>query len=159
MLIVVNFISFLVHLFSTKYMENDVHVIHFMSYISLFTFFTLILSLGKTLFILSLGREGVGLCSYLSISFWYTCVQANKSALQAVIINRLSDFGLTVGIIIIFYLVTTIEFTNSIAILNFITQYTFFINNLVINCYIITIISFLLFISAVGKSAQIFLHI
>ena len=83
MLLVVNIVSALVHLYSTDYMSNDPHLPRFMSYLSLFTFFMLMLVTGDNFVILFLGWEGVGLCSYLLISFWYTRIQANKAAIKS----------------------------------------------------------------------------
>lgn len=155
MLLVVNFISFLVHLYSTQYMNEDPHIIRFMSYLSLFTFFMLILVTSDNFIQLFLGWEGVGLCSYLLISFWYTRIQANKSALKAIIVNRISDFCLTLGIIIIFYYLNTLDFSLVFALSTYLNLCQVSSTQ---NFYILTIISFLLFIGAVGKSAQIFLH-
>jgi NADH:ubiquinone oxidoreductase subunit 5 (subunit L)/multisubunit Na+/H+ antiporter MnhA subunit len=158
MLIVVNSISFLVHIYTTKYLENDAHLNRFISYIALFTSSMLIPILGDNLFVLFLGWEGAGLCSHSLISFRYTRVQANKSALKAVIVNRISDFGLTLGIICIFYYISMIDFTSIFAITTFFGKYSIFLTTLTLNCYIITLISLLLFSGAVGKSAQIFSH-
>ena len=110
MLVVVNGVSFLVHLYSSDYMGNDPHVARFMSYLSLFTFFMIILVTGDNFILLFLGWEGVGLCSYLLISFWFTRIQANKSAIKALVVNRISDFALTIGIICIFYLFRSLDF-------------------------------------------------
>lgn len=103
MLIVVNVVSALVHLYSTDYMAHDPHLSRFMSYLSLFTFFMLVLITGDNFVILFLGWEGVGLCSYLLISFWYTRIQANKAAIKALLVNRVADFALTIGMVTIFF--------------------------------------------------------
>ena len=158
MLIVVNFISFLVHLYSTKYMDNDPHIARFMSYLSLFTFFMLLLITADNYIQLFLGWEGVGLCSFLLISFWYTRIQANKSALKAIIVNRISDFALTLGIILIFYYILSVDFNVSFAISKFLINYTILTKWIFLNIYILTLIAFLLYLGAVGKSAQILLH-
>ena len=92
MLIVVTFISFLVHLYSTEYMSHDPHLPRFMSYLSLFTFFMLILVTADNFIQMFVGWEGVGLCSYLLIDFWFTRIQANKDAITAMIMNRIGDF-------------------------------------------------------------------
>ena len=102
MLVVVTSISFLVHLYSTEYMSHDPHLPRFMSYLSLFTFFMLILVTADNFIQMFVGWEGVGLCSYLLINFWYTRIQANKAALKAMIMNRIGDFGLTLGMLAIY---------------------------------------------------------
>lgn len=92
MLCVVSLVSFLVHTYSVSYMSGDPHIIRFMSYLSLFTFFMLILVSADNYVQLFLGWEGVGLCSYLLVNFWFTREQANKSAMKAIIVNRIGDF-------------------------------------------------------------------
>jgi len=94
MLLVVTFISSLVHLYSTEYMEHDPHLPRFMSYLSLFTFFMLILITANNFLQMFVGWEGVGLSSYLLINFWFTRIQANKSAIKAMLVNRVGDFFL-----------------------------------------------------------------
>ena len=102
MCVVVCFISGLVHLYSVEYMSHDPHIQRFMAYLSLFTFFMLILITGDNLIQLFVGWEGVGLCSYLLINFWFTRIQANKAAIKAMILNRIGDFTLILGILITF---------------------------------------------------------
>jgi len=92
MLVVVTFISSLVHLYSTEYMENDPHLPRFMSYLSLFTFFMLILVTANNFLQMFVGWEGVGVSSYLLINFWFTRIQANKAAVKAMLVNRIGDF-------------------------------------------------------------------
>ena len=84
---VVTFVSFLVHLYSTEYMAHDPHLSRFMSYLSLFTFFMLILVTADNFIQMFVGWEGVGLCSYLLINFWFTRIQANKAAIKAMVLN------------------------------------------------------------------------
>jgi NADH:ubiquinone oxidoreductase subunit 5 (subunit L)/multisubunit Na+/H+ antiporter MnhA subunit len=96
MLVIVTFISSLVHLYSTEYMEFDPHLPRFMSYLSLFTFFMLILVTANNFLQMFVGWEGVGLSSYLLINFWFTRIQANKAAIKAMLINRVGDFALLV---------------------------------------------------------------
>lgn len=98
MLIVVTSISTLVHLYSTEYMGEDPHLPRFMSYLSFFTFFMLILVTADNYIQMFVGWEGVGLCSYLLINFWFARIQANKSAVKAIILNRIGDFGLSIAI-------------------------------------------------------------
>lgn len=100
MFIPIIFISFLVQLYSYNYMSGDPHIIRFYSYLSLFTFFMLILVTGDNILILFLGWEGVGLASYLLINFWYHRLAANLAALKAFLINRLGDWGLMLGIVL-----------------------------------------------------------
>jgi len=98
MLVIVTFISTGVHLYSVEYMENDPHKTRFMSYLSLFTFFMLILVTGNNFLQMFVGWEGVGLSSYLLINFWFTRIQANKAAIKAMLINRVGDFALLIAI-------------------------------------------------------------
>ncbi|KAA3449939.1 NADH dehydrogenase subunit 5 [Gossypium australe] len=100
MLIVVTFISSLVHLYSISYMSEDPHSPRFMCYLSIFTFFMLMLVTGDNFLQLFLGWEGVGLASYLLIHFWFTRLQADKAAIKAMLVNRVGDFGLALGIFV-----------------------------------------------------------
>ena len=156
MLVVVTFISSLVHLYSSSYMSEDPHLPRFMSYLSLFTFFMLMLVTADNYVQMFLGWEGVGLASYLLINFWYTRIQANKSAMKAMIVNKIGDFGLSLGIALIFFVYSTFDFA-----IIFNTTPAFLNENFIFlgfSCDKITIISLLLFVGAVGKSAQIGLH-
>lgn len=156
MLIVVVLISFLVHLFSVNYMYEDPFLLKFLSYLSLFTFFMLILITAGNFFQLFLGWEGVGLASYLLINFWFTRLQANKSAIKAVIVNRIGDFCLYFAILLIFYNFKTLDFNIVFCVLsNF--SYTF-VMFLGFKLYILDLISLFLFLAAAGKSAQLGLH-
>ena len=111
MCFVVLFISFLVHLYSLEYMSSDPFLLRFISFLSLFTFFMLLLVTSGNLLQLFLGWEGVGLSSYLLINFWYTRVSANKAAMKAIIVNRISDSALYLGLFIIFFLFKTFDFS------------------------------------------------
>ena len=156
MLIVVNTVSALVHIYSTGYMSEDPHVPRFMAYLSLFTFFMLMLVTGDNLVQLFLGWEGVGLCSYLLINFWFTRIQANKSAIKAMIVNRVGDFGLSLGMMAVFVVFRTVDFETIFA-----TAPQFqdlYINFLGFEFHALTTICLLLFVGAVGKSAQLGLH-
>ena len=156
MLIIVTFVSSLVHLYSSSYMSQDPHLPRFMSYLSLFTFFMLMLVTADNYVQMFLGWEGVGLASYLLINFWFTRIQANKSAMKAMIVNKIGDFGLSLGIVLIFYVFSTFDFS---IIFNatpaFLNEKFIFLG---FNLDKITVISLLLFVGAVGKSAQIGLH-
>jgi len=103
MLIVVTCISSLVHLYSISYMSEDPHLPRFMSYLSIFTFFMLMLVTGDNFLQMFFGWEGVGVASYLLINFWFTRLQANKSAIKAMLVNRVGDFGFALGIMGIFF--------------------------------------------------------
>ncbi len=156
MLVVVTFVSSFVHLYSISYMSEDPHLSRFMSYLSLFTFFMLALVTSDNYVQMFLGWEGVGLASYLLINFWFTRIQANKSAMKAMIVNRIGDFGLSLGIALIFCVYYSFDFS----IIFNITP-LFLLENFIFlgfNFNKITIISLLLFVGAIGKSAQIGLH-
>lgn len=156
MLIVVTSISSLVHLYSIAYMDQDPHVPRFMAYLSLFTFFMLILVTGDNFIQMFVGWEGVGLSSYLLINFWFTRLQANKAAMKAMIVNRIGDFGLSLAIFAIYFTFKSIDFVTVFAITPYFANMNFIFFNIV--CDQLTIICILLFIGAVGKSAQIGLH-
>lgn len=156
MLIVVTVIATLVNLYSVEYMSHDPHQPRFFSYISIFTFAMLILVTANNYLQMFIGWEGVGVSSYLLINFWFTRIQANKSAIKAMIVNRVGDFGLALGIMAIYYVYRSIDFSVIFAS----SYYLFNSKILFLNYEIdaITIISLLLFIGAIGKSAQIGLH-
>lgn len=156
MLIVVTVVSTLVHIYSIEYMYHDPHIPRFFSYLSLFTFFMLILVTSNNLIQLFVGWEGVGVSSYLLINFWFTRVQANKSAMKAMIVNRVGDFALSLGIIAVYFVYKSVDFSTIFAISYLFYEKTFIFFNLQFD--IITVISILLFLGAVGKSAQIGLH-
>lgn len=157
MLVVVTVISTLVHLYSIGYMSEDPHLSRFMSYLSLFTFFMILLVTADNFLQLFVGWEGVGLCSYLLISFWFTRIQANKAAIKAIIINRIGDIGLTLGIILIFFLYQSVEFATVFSLTPFFVNETFVFFGYEFNY--LSVICFLLFIGAIGKSAQVGLHV
>jgi len=123
MLIIVYTVSFLVHLYSISYMENDPHIIRFLSYLSLFTFMMIMLITADNYLQLFLGWEGVGLASYLLINFWYTRLQANKSALKAIIVNRIGDFGLGLAIMAIFFTFKSLNFNTIFSIVYLFKDY------------------------------------
>ena len=110
MLVVVTFVSALVHIYSIGYMSHDPHKPRFMSYLSLFTFSMLALVVSDNFLQLFFGWEGVGLCSYLLIGFWYKKERANNAAIKAFIVNRIGDFGLAIAIFLIFLFFGTINF-------------------------------------------------
>lgn len=156
MLVVVNSISILVHIYSISYMEFDPHLSRFLSYLSFFTFFMIMLVTADNFIHLFFGWEGVGLSSYLLINFWFTRILANKSAIKAMVINRIGDIGLTIGIIIIFNIFKSINFSTVFALsylykLDYIYFLGVYWHGLSIGC-------FFLFIGTIGKSAQLGLH-
>ncbi len=156
MLVVVTFVSALVHIYSIGYMSHDPHKPRFMSYLSLFTFSMLALVVSDNFLQLFFGWEGVGLCSYLLIGFWYKRDSANNAAIKAFIVNRVGDFGLAIGIFVIFYFFGSINFDE---IFQLAPQY---INNKInflgLEINLITFVCLFLFIGAMGKSAQFLLH-
>jgi NADH-ubiquinone oxidoreductase chain 5 len=156
MCLVVTFVSAIVHLYSIEYMSYDPHLPRFMSYLSLFTFFMLLLVTSDNFVQMFLGWEGVGLCSYLLINFWHTRVQANKAAIKAMILNRIGDFGLMIGILIIFVTFKALDYATVASLTPFFKNTT--INFLNCNINVLTLIGCCLFIGSIGKSAQLGLH-
>jgi NADH-ubiquinone oxidoreductase chain 5 len=156
MCIVVTFISSLVHLYSIEYMSHDPHLPRFMSYLSLFTFFMLILVTADNFIQMFLGWEGVGLASYLLINFWFTRVQANKAAIKAMIINRIGDFCLIIAILTMFVNFKAVDYATVAALTPFFKTQT--VNFLNMDFNILSLICIFLFLGAVGKSAQLGLH-
>lgn len=156
MLIVVLTVSTLVHLYSTEYMSEDPHLPRFMSYLSLFTFFMLLLITADNFVSLFLGWEGVGLCSYLLISFWFTRIQANKAAIKAMVVNRVADLAFTVGVLAVFYTFQSVDFAVVFSLAPYFTETVILFGNTPVSP--LTIVSLLLFLGAMGKSAQIGLH-
>lgn len=157
MLVVVTSISTLVHLYSSQYMAHDPHLSRFMSYLSLFTFFMIILVTGDNFIQMFVGWEGVGFCSYLLINFWFTRLQANKAAIKAMLVNRISDLILLLGVLTIFYNIRTIEYFSTFAAISIVKDFKFIFFNYILS--IIDVACILIFIGAMGKSAQIFLHL
>nr|AZJ13587.1 NADH dehydrogenase subunit 5 [Endarachne binghamiae] len=156
MLLVVTFISTLVHLYSTEYMGEDPHLPRFMSYLSLFTFFMLILVTADNFVQMFVGWEGVGLCSYLLINFWFTRIQANKAAIKAMLVNRIGDFGLALSIFGIFVCFGAVDYATVFALApQMVSTKLSFLN---ISFDALNLIGILLFVGAVGKSAQLGLH-
>jgi len=156
MLVVVTVISSLVHIYSIGYMSHDPHKTRFMSYLSLFTFAMLTLVTSDNFIQLFFGWEGVGLCSYFLIGFWFKKPSANAAAIKAFLVNRVGDFGFALGIFLIFYIFGTVNYNEVFQkIPEIIDRELVFIG---ININAVDLICLLLFIGAMGKSAQIFLH-
>ena len=156
MIMVVTSVSALVHIYSIGYMSHDPHKPRFMSYLSLFTFSMLCLVVSDNFLQLFFGWEGVGLCSYLLIGFWYKRETANNAAIKAFIVNRVGDFGLAIGIFIIFLIFGTLNFDEIFPIVSDFTKIKLSIFGGEFEA--ITLICVFLFIGAMGKSAQFLLH-
>ena len=156
MLVVVTSVSALVHIYSIGYMSHDPHKPRFMAYLSLFTFAMLMLVTADNFIQLFFGWEGVGLCSYFLIGFWFKKESANKAAIKAFVVNRLGDFGFALGIFLIFYLFGTVNYTEVFAEIRNITDKDLVFLGITFNA--VDLICLLLFIGAMGKSAQILLH-
>lgn len=154
-IVVITFISFLVHVYSVEYMRHDPHSPRFLSYLSLFTFFMLILVSANNFLQIFVGWEGVGLCSYLLINFWFTRIQANKAAIKAIVVNRVGDFGLALGIFCIYTCFDSLDYSVVFAACPFASNLSFFF---FYEFNALNLIGFLLFVGAVGKSAQLGLH-
>jgi NADH-quinone oxidoreductase subunit L len=156
MLVVVTTVSAFVHLYSIGYMDEDPYRPRFFAYLSLFTFAMLMLVTADNLAQLYFGWEGVGLASYLLIGFWYHKPEANAAAIKAFIVNRVGDFGFALGIFAVFMMVGSIDLETVFAQAPALTGKT--INFLGWHADALTLICLLLFMGAMGKSAQFLLH-
>ncbi len=162
MLVVVNTVSALVHMYSIGYMHDDPHRPRFFAYLSLFTFAMLMLVTSDNLMQMFFGWEGVGLASYLLIGFWFKKPSANAAAIKAFVVNRIGDFGFALGIFGVFYLFNTIElstiFQNAGDVAASKEVVLDFLGYAVTGPDAVTIVCLLLFMGAMGKSAQFLLH-
>jgi NADH-quinone oxidoreductase subunit L len=156
MLVVVNSVSALVHIYSIGYMSHDPHKPRFMAYLSLFTFAMLMLVTSDNFIQLFFGWEGVGLCSYFLIGFWFKKESANAAAIKAFVVNRVGDFGFALGIFLIFYLFGTVNYDEVFNRIPDVVDKKLIFLGVDINA--VDLICLLLFIGAMGKSAQILLH-
>lgn len=156
MLVIVTFISTLVHLYSIEYMENDPHKTRFMSYLSLFTLFMLVLVTANNFIQMFVGWEGVGLSSYLLINFWFTRIQANKSAIKAMLINRIGDFFLLLAVFTLYFIFNTFSYDIIFSLIPLLVGFD--LQLLGLKLPIVDLICFFIFFGAVGKSAQLGLH-
>ena len=156
MLVVVSTISAFVHLYSMGYMEEDPHRPRFFSYLSLFTFAMLMLVTADNLVQLFFGWEGVGLMSYLLIGFWYHKPEANAAAIKAFIVNRVGDFGFSLGIFAVFMMTGAIDLDTVFAQAPALSGKTIHFLSWIWEA--LTVICLLLFMGAMGKSAQFLLH-
>ncbi len=145
MLLIITGIGFLIHLYSTGYMSHDPGFAKFFSYLNLFIFFMLLLVLGSNYVIMFIGWEGVGLCSYLLIGFWFTNSSYASAAKKAFIMNRIGDLGFLIAIFLIFTTFNSVEFDTIFPLAA----------NMLGGDRVLIIITALLFIGAIGKSAQI----
>src|SRR5882724_6631873 len=156
MLVVVNTISSLVHLYSIGYMDEDPYRPRFFAYLSLFTFAMLMLVTADNLVQLFFGWEGVGLMSYLLIGFWYQKPSANAAAIKAFVVNRVGDFGFALGIFAVFMLIGSTDFETIFAGAPGLSGKT--IDFFGWHADALTLTCLLLFMGAMGKSAQFLLH-
>jgi NADH-quinone oxidoreductase subunit L len=156
MLVVVTWISALVHLYSIGYMADDPSRPRFFSYLSFFTFAMLMLVTADNFLQVFFGWEGVGLASYLLIGFWYKKPSANAAALKAFLVNRVGDFGFTLGILAIFFTFGSLDFDTVFAHAAAHAGQTFAFAGMQVD--VLTTICLLLFMGAMGKSAQLGLH-
>ncbi|MDB5505685.1 MAG: NADH-ubiquinone oxidoreductase chain [Devosia sp.] len=156
MLVVVNTVSSLVHLYSIGYMNDDPHRARFFAYLSLFTFAMLMLVTADNFLQMFFGWEGVGLASYLLIGFWYTRPSANAAAMKAFIVNRVGDFGFALGIFGAFMVLGHLDFDGAFHAVEGASGMT--LGFLGIQWDAMTIVCLLLFMGAMGKSAQFLLH-
>ena len=146
MFIPVLYISSLIHIYSIDYLANDPHNQRFFSYLSLFTFFMLILASGANYFVMFVGWEGIGVVSYLLINFFFTRIQSNKAAILALTMNRVGDMGLSIGFFALFALFGSFDYSVVFSLSPYINETA------------ITILSLLIFMGAMAKSAQLGLH-
>ncbi len=157
MLIVVTTVSLLVHIYSAGYMHGDPGYYRFFSYLSLFTFSMLMLVMGNNLLQLYFGWEAVGLCSYFLIGFWYEKKSAADAGKKAFIVNRFGDFGFGLGVFMVFLFIGSIQYSDIFAKVGTLQGQT--IQMLGYDVDLVTLIALLLFCGAVGKSAQLPLHV
>jgi NADH-ubiquinone oxidoreductase chain 5 len=147
MLIPVLIVSSLVHIYSIGYMSNDPHNQRFFSYLSLFTFMMIILVTANNFLLMFVGWEGVGICSYLLVSFWFTRIAANQSSMSAFLTNRVGDCFLTIGMFAILWSLGNIDYSTVFSLAPYINE------------NIVTIIGICLLIGAMAKSSQVGLHV
>ncbi|MCK4224643.1 MAG: NADH-quinone oxidoreductase subunit L [candidate division Zixibacteria bacterium] len=150
MILVVSGVGFFIHLYSIGYMAEDRGYARYFSFMNLFTFFMLMLVLSNNFLLLYLGWEGVGLCSYLLIGFWYEKKSAADAGKKAFIVNRIGDFGFALGVMLIFWTFGSLNFTNVFENAPHV---------LALGGGLVTAMTLLLFMGAIGKSAQIPLYV
>jgi NADH-quinone oxidoreductase subunit L len=158
MLLVVTTLSSLIHIYSVGYMHGDKGYARFFSYLALFTFFMLVLVMANNFLLMFVGWEGVGLCSYLLIGFWYEKKSASDAGIKAFVVNRVGDFGFVLAVMLIFLTFGTLDFTEVFAAVPSVVgnaPYHLFGGEI----GVITLIALLLFLGATGKSAQLPLYV
>ncbi|MBI4594755.1 MAG: NADH-quinone oxidoreductase subunit L [Candidatus Tectomicrobia bacterium] len=153
MMLVVTGVGFLIHIYSIGYMHDDPRYSRFFTYLNLFTFFMLILVVADNLLLMFVGWEGVGLCSYLLIGFWFERKSAADAGKKAFVVNRIGDFGFLLAIMLTFTLFGTVQFNEIFAKIPALTK------SGELTTALATVITLLLFLGAVGKSAQIPLYV
>ena len=156
MLVVVTSVSSLVHIYSIGYMSHDPHQTRFFAYLSFFTFAMLILVTSNNFLQLFFGWEGVGLASYLLIGFWHKKDSANSAAMKAFVVNRVGDFGFLIGLAILFFYTSSLDFDTIFSMNQQLSSNSFSIFDIDFN--VLNTACFFLFMGAMGKSAQLFLH-
>ncbi|PAF44288.1 NADH-quinone oxidoreductase subunit L [Helicobacter sp. 11S02596-1] len=148
MIFIVSLVSLVVHIYSIGYMEKDLGFNRYFSYLSGFVFSMMVLVLSDNFLGLFIGWEGVGVCSYLLIGFWYQKTSANTASIEAFVMNRIADLGMLLGILMIYWVFGSLKYTEVFAL----------ISNPEVSSFDLSIIGILLFIGAMGKSAQFPLH-
>jgi proton-translocating NADH-quinone oxidoreductase chain L len=152
LILVVTVISSLVHFYSIGYMEGDPHFPRFMAYLSLFTFAMLVLVTADNFVQMFLGWEGVGIVSYLLINFWFTRLQANKSGIKALVVNRIGDWGLVLALVIIYSVFKGLDYQSVFSLVPYLVGETIW------GFDKLEVVALFLFLGAIGKSAQLGLH-
>ena len=147
MLIPVLIISSVVHIYSIGYMSSDPHNQRFFSYLNLFTFMMILLVTGNNYLLMFVGWEGVGVCSYLLISFWFTRIAANQSSISAFLTNRVGDCFLVIGMLTLLWTLGNLDYSTIFSLAPY------------VNANVVTIIGICLLLGAMAKSAQIGLHV
>jgi len=150
MLLIVTGVGFLIHVYSTGYMAQDERYHRYFAYLNLFTFFMLILVMANNFLLMFVGWEGVGLCSYLLIGFWFEKASANVAGFKAFIVNKVGDFAFIISLFLIFTTFGTLNFLNVFGAADEILVY---------GSSVAVAITLLLFVGAMGKSAQVPLHV
>ena len=156
MLFIIYFISLCVNIYSIGYMGHDPFIIRFFTFLGFFTFFMVVLVTADNFLQLFVGWEGVGVCSYLLINFWYNRIAANKGAIKAMVMNRIADVFFIIGILFLLWKFKTTDYIIVFSLIDYIKDINFF---LIFNeIKLLNLIILLLFIGAIGKSAQVGLH-
>ena len=156
MLFIIYFISLCVNIYSIGYMGHDPFIIRFFAFLGFFTFFMVVLVTSDNFLQLFVGWEGVGVCSYLLINFWYNRIAANKGAIKAMVMNRIADVFFIIGILFLLWKFKTTDYIIVFSLIDYIKDINFFL--IFWEVKLLNLIIFLLFIGAIGKSAQVGLH-